>query len=478
MAALTILDLTKVNVAVPSIQAAFEASSTHLQLIVSGYVLAFGLVLVPAGRLGDQRSRKALFIVGLSLFLVASVACALAPSATALMISRIVQGAAAGLQMPQVLGLIQQLFTGAERGSAFGLFGATIGVATAFGPTLGGLLIAIGGEADGWRLIFWMNVPLSLLVIVLAAWLLPGARGRSQRRLELDPVGVLLFALTVLAFLWPFLFTTGSPNDDPRRWWLLGAALLLLSALIWWERHYAARSRLPLMPFRMFRTISFRNGVLLSTTVFASLSGMLIVTTLFLQEGLALSPVVSGMVLIGFAVAEAISSWIGGLLVARIGRKLVVAGLLGLVLSEAGIVAAAVLAAPAAAIWFMACALTCGGVFVGIVLAPNQTLMLGEIAPHEGGLAGSIGQLGQRIGTAVGSAVALALFYASINGANGDGSDGAAYPGAYTAGMIASLVFVSLAALVGAVDLIRHRTAVPQQFPPLRNLVVGSRANE
>ena len=160
VAGLTILDLTKVNVALPSIEAAFGATSTELQLIVSGYVLTFGLTLVPAGRIGDQRSRRTLFVIGLSLFTLTSLACALAPNGEVLLVARLLQGVAAGIQMPQVLGLIQQLFQGAERGKAFGLFGATIGVATAFGPTLGGLAIAIGGPEDGWRGIFWMNVPL------------------------------------------------------------------------------------------------------------------------------------------------------------------------------------------------------------------------------------------------------------------------------------------------------------------------------
>jgi MFS family permease len=158
VAGLTILDLTKVNVALPSIEAAFGATSTELQLIVSGYVLTFGLTLVPAGRIGDQRSRRTLFVIGLSCSR-SRASPARSPPRRGALVARLLQGVAAGIQMPQVLGLIQQLFQGAERGKAFGLFGATIGVATAFGPTLGGLAIAIGGPEDGWRGIFWMNVP-------------------------------------------------------------------------------------------------------------------------------------------------------------------------------------------------------------------------------------------------------------------------------------------------------------------------------
>src|SRR5690554_4251029 len=151
VASLTIMDLSKINVGLPTIEASLGGGPTELQLIVAGYALAFGLALVPAGRLGDIGSRKTMFIIGLTSFTLASVLCALAPNIEMLAIGRILQGVAAGIQMPQVLGLIRQLFQGPERGKAFGLFGAIIGLSTAFGPTLGGLLIAIGGEADGWR---------------------------------------------------------------------------------------------------------------------------------------------------------------------------------------------------------------------------------------------------------------------------------------------------------------------------------------
>ena len=271
VAAITILDLSKVNVALPSIEAAFGSGSTELQLIVSGYVLTFGLLLVPMGRLGDQRSRRTLFIVGLSLFTLTSLVCALAPNTTVLLVARLIQGVAAGIQMPQVLGLIQQLFQGKERGRAFGLFGATIGVATAFGPTLGGLMIALGGPTDGWRWTFWINIPLGLIAIALAVWVLPPTRKSSRARLQLDPVGVGLFALTIVALMWPFLFTTGSPSDNPQRWWLLVVFVLFAAAFFAWERRYAASGRDPLIPFSLFSVSSFRNGSILQAAYFAAI---------------------------------------------------------------------------------------------------------------------------------------------------------------------------------------------------------------
>ncbi len=455
VAALTILDLSKVNVALPSIESAFDSTSTELQLIVSGYVLTFGLTLVPAGRIGDQRSRRGLFIIGLSLFTLTSLACALAPDGGVLLAARLLQGVAAGIQMPQVLGLVQQLFQGPERGKAFGLFGATIGIATAFGPTLGGLAIAIGGPTDGWRGIFWMNVPLSIIAIGLAVWLLPETRTASRRRLSLDPIGILLFGLTVIALMGPFLFTTGSPDDDPARWWLLVVFVVAASGFVAWERRYAASGRHPLVPLALFGVSSFRNGTVLASAYFAALPSMFLLTTLYLQHGLGLEPVYAGMVGIGFALTSAVASWIGGNLVNRIGRPLVVWGLATVLVGVGLLVLTALLTPPEATPWAMAAAMIVAGFGGGLVISPNQTLTLADIPVKQGGLAGSVGQLSQRIGTAVGTAVALSLFYATIFRETGtaDGGDLAVYHDAYGIGMIAVAVFIALAFAVGLADL-------------------------
>ncbi|UOE45830.1 MFS transporter [Agromyces larvae] len=459
VAALTILDLTKVNVALPSIEEAFGAGSTELQLIVSGYVLTFGLTLVPAGRLGDQRSRKTLFVVGLAIFTLSSIACALAPTGAVLLAARLVQGVGAGIQMPQVLGLVQELFQGAERGRAFGIFGATIGLSTAFGPTLGGLLILLGGPADGWRWIFWINVPLALGAIALAVWVLPQTRHPQRRPLELDPLGLALFAVSVVSLMWPFLFTTGSPSDEPSRWWLLVVFVLAVSAFLAWERRYAASGRHPLVPLSLFRISSYRNGTALATVYFAALPSMFLLTTLYLQHGLGLAPVYAGMVSIGFALLSAFTSWRGGLLVERYGRKLVVWGIV-IVLVGVVLLVVAALSTPAAITpWAMAGAMVVGGFGGGLVISPNQTLALADIPVRQGGLAGSVGQLGQRIGTAVGTAIALSLFYSTIFREAGSGEpDLGVYHDAYGLGMLSVAVLVSVALAIGLADLgVRRR---------------------
>ncbi|GAA1636865.1 MFS transporter [Microbacterium flavum] len=458
VAALTILDLSKVNVALPSIEQALGAQSTELQIVVSGYVLLFGLALVPFGRLGDQRSRKQLFVIGLSLFTVTSIICALAPTTEILLAGRLVQGLAAGIQMPQVIGTIQQLFTGKERGRAFGLFGATIGIATAFGPTLGGLMIALGGPQDGWRFIFWINVPLCLAVLAGVIWLLPRTREPSASRLELDPTGLLLFAITVVTLMWPFLFTTGSPDDDPRRWWTLALFAVFAVAFFRWEHRYAASGRAPLIPLGLFSIASYRNGTLIAATYFTAIPAMFLLTTLFLQLGVGLEPVFAGMVSIGFALASAVSAWYGGNLVGRLGRPLVVWGL-GTVLVSVVVLAVVAYTVPVEVVAYaMAGVMLVAGIGAGLVVAPNQTLTLAEIPTRSGGLAGSVGQLGQRIGTAIGTAVALSLFYSAIYRDQDAGSHGIdVFHDAYAFGMAAVGGFVLLAFGLGVFDLAARR---------------------
>ena len=457
VAAITILDMTKVNVALPSIGEVLGAGSTELQLIVSGFVLTFGLALVPSGRLGDQRSRRTLFVVGLSLYIATSIMCALAPTGTVLLVGRLLQGVAAGIQMPQVIGMAQELFQGKERGRAFGLFGATIGIATAFGPTLGGLLIALGGPTDGWRLIFWMNVPLCAIAIALSLWLLPDTRTRSQRPVQLDPVGLLLFTASVVSLMWPFLFTTGAPTDDPARWWLLVAFALFVSAFIAWERRYAARGGTPLVPLSLFGIASYRNGTLLQTAYFTAMPAMFLVTTLFLQIGLGLEPVYAGMVSIGFALASAVASWLGGNLVGSYGRPIVVWGLVAMMASVGGLVLAALYTDPSWTPFVFAAIMTIGGAGGGLVIAPNQTLTLADVPVKRGGVAGSVGQLGQRVGAAVGTAVALSLFYATIYRESGSQDDLVVYHDAFAFGMLSVGVFLGLAFVVSIVDLTGRR---------------------
>lgn len=458
VAVLTILDLSKVNVGLPSIEKALGTGPTELQIIVAGYALAFGLALVPGGRLGDVFSRKTMFLTGLVVFTVFSLLCALAPSAGILLIARFLQGVGAGLQMPQVLGLTQELYQGERRGRALGIYGASVGLGTALGPTIGGALIALGGEANGWRLIFWMNVPIGIVLLVLAARVFPGGQGRKEGA-SLDPVGVLLLGLTVVAFMVPFVLTTGQSGDSPLRWLTLILAAAFLLAFLRWERRYRAGGRTPAVDIGLFGRSSYRNGLIVAACWFAAGPATFLLNTLFLQEGLGIAPVFAGMVTIPFALASATSSYLAGRLVNRYGRALVVLGLVVAAVGFALSLAAAVLSPPALAPWLMAAGLLVAGAGGGSVVSPNQTLTLSEVPVAEGGVAGSVAQVGQRVGTAVGVAGASAVFFSMLN-ADLAGSKLGDYHLAVLGG--AGVAFVVLLAALGfALSDLHHRRKHP-----------------
>ncbi|HET8957876.1 MAG TPA: MFS transporter [Microcella sp.] len=458
VASLTILDLSKVNVGIPAIEDAFGAGPTEVQLIVAGYVLAFGVVLVPAGRWGDLNSRRRMFLGGLIVFLAASLFCAIAPSVEILIGSRILQGVSAGLLMPQVLGLTQQLFQGPERGRAFGIFGAVIGLSTAFGPTLGGLFVSLAGDDLGWRLIFWMNVPLVMLLWPFAYKLLPRTQPASDGPRDLDIVGTLLLGATVLALMLPFVLTTGSPDDTPARWWFLALFAAVAAGFVAWERRYLASGRTAIIDFALFRIRSYRNATLLAMAYFAAMPATFLTLTLFLQMGLELAAVYAGMVTIPFALASAVTSFYSGKVVEKFGRLIVVVGLVGVLIGFSGAVAAALFLPAIAVPWAMALAMLIAGAGGGAVIAPNQTLALAEVPVTSGGVAGSIGQVGQRVGTAVGLAAATSAFYATIYAEEGSFSQLIVYQDAYRNAAFVVVFFVAIALTMALIDL-RARVA-------------------
>ena len=459
VAALTILDLSKVNVGLPSIETSLNAGSTQLQLIVAGYALAFGLTLVPAGRLGDIHSRKAMFVIGLSAFTATSVLCALAPNITVLLIGRTLQGVAAGIQMPQVLGLVQQLFQGKERGRAFGLFGATVGVSTALGPTLGGLLIALGGPTDGWRLLFWVNVPLGVLALIFALRLLPKRQAGRPESAQLDLIGILLLGVATLSLMLPFVLTTGGPTDDPRRWFVLVLFVVALAGFVAWERHYEKTGRSPVVRLALFKLGSFRNGTLVASAYFAGLPALFLLSTLYLQQGLKLEPVYAGMVSITFALGSAITSFIGGRIVDKYGRLLVVAGLVSVLVGFVLVIFAAVALPPDQSPWWMAAALGVAGAGGGFVISPNQTLTLAEVPVEVGGVAGSMGQVGQRVGTAIGVAAASSVFFATLYREQGQVAAITTYHDGFRNGAAVSVALIAIALVFSLLDLRRRMTA-------------------
>jgi MFS family permease len=222
------LDVSIVNVALPTISAQLHASGSLLQWLVSGYSLAFGVFLVPSGRLGDIIGHRLLFVTGLAAFVAASAVCGAAPSIGVLVAGRMAQGAAGGILNPQISATIQQLFRGAERGRAFGLFASVVSVGSAIGPLVGGALIAGLGVHAGWRAVFLVNVPIGLVLLPLAIRFLPAHVRVLGRRSGLDLIGAGLLGAGIALILLPFI----QGDWGAWRWCLLAGAALVMAALM------------------------------------------------------------------------------------------------------------------------------------------------------------------------------------------------------------------------------------------------------
>jgi EmrB/QacA subfamily drug resistance transporter len=460
---MTLLDVSIVNVALPSIRADLDLSSGGLQWILSGYALTFGLLLVPAGRFGDARGRRSVFIAGLAVFTLASAAAGLATGALWLIIARLIQGAAAGLVNPQVSGLIQQLFQPKERGRPFGLLGATIGISTAVGPLLGGLLIQIFGAESGWRWIFFINVPIGIAAIVLGYKWIPARRDDQQTRESLDPVGVVLLGLGVLLVLLPLV--QEREWQGPAKWLLLVAGLAVLAGFLAWERRHA-RHGTPLVELGLFRVRSYGLGALIGLLYFAGFTTIFFVYTLYLQNGLGYSALLAGLAITPFALGSAGAAAAGGRIVNRYGRPLVVLGLVLVAAGLAGTALALSLVPGSGGGWAAAIPLLVAGLGSGLVISPNQTLTLAEVPVERAGSAGAVLQTGQRIGTAVGIALVGAVFFNRLAASGNDWS------AALHMALLVTIGLVVVALAAGVADVIADRRA-SQHSPDRESAPVG-----
>ncbi|WP_308203225.1 MFS transporter [Georgenia satyanarayanai] len=449
---MSLVGVSIINVVLPSIQQGLGASDSELQWVLTGYALTFGVVLVAAGRAGDILGRGPLFIAGVALFTLSSIAGGLAPDPLSLNIARVLQGLGSGLLNPQAVGMIQQYFRGPERGRAFGALGSVIGVSVAIGPVIGGLIVELAGEAQGWRWTFLVNVPVGIAAIVLALRWLPrplrNPRERGGRSVvrELDPVGAILLGLAVLALLLPFVERSLGPGG----WLVLPVAVVLLGVWLWWERRYRDRGHAPMVDLGLFRVRSFTTGTLIACLYFMGVTSVWVLVALYVQDGLGRSALEAGFIGMPAAVLSAFAANWSGRRVTRHGRRIVVAGIVSAIIGLALSIAVVQLVdAGHASVWWMLLTLTFIGAAQGLVITPNQTITLGEVPLEYAGSAGGVLQTGQRIGTAMGLGIITAIAFAVL--------DGSGWPLAVTAGFAATAALLLITLVVAVLDARRGR---------------------
>jgi EmrB/QacA subfamily drug resistance transporter len=401
------VDFFIVNVALPTMGRDLHASTGLLELVVSGYATAYAVLLVLGGRLGDAHGRKRLFLVGVAAFTVASLLCGLAPSGGALVVARVLQGAAAALMVPQTLSTIQATGDPASRSRALGWFGATGGLAAVAGQILGGVLVAANIEGTGWRAIFFVNVPVGVLGLLAVARLVPETK--AARRTHIDVVGTLLLAVTLVAVLVPL--TQGRTLGWPL-WSELSLALspLALAGLVAQERRVERQGRSPLIPPSVLRHVSMRRGLLCAAPFFATFGAFMFVYALLTQGFLGFSALKAGLTLTPMAVAFLVASLATTRLVARYGRAVIGAGA---VTQLAGLV----LLIGSLQVWWphlsplqLLPSLALMGAGQGLVMSPLVRVVLSEVPPEVAGAGSGVLTTTQQTSLALGVAVLGSVF--------------------------------------------------------------------
>lgn len=435
------LDFFIVNIAIPSLQRNLHATTGAVQLVVAGYGLALAAGLITAGRLGDLYGRRRMFAIGLALFTLTSAACGLAPSATILVIARVVQGLAASLLSPQVLAMLGIVYTGEDRTRAFTVYGLVLGLAAVGGQLIGGVLIAANIAGLDWRTCFLINVPVGVVALLLTPRLIPGRRTEARGRLDL--AGVVLVTVGLVAVVLPLIY--GRELGWPLWTWLcLVAAAPLLLAFIGYQRRLGARAQGPLLELTLFRARAFSIGLVTTLIFWAGMASFFLVLALYLQEGRGLSALAAGAVFSALGLGYLATSLCAGRLGSRLGRQMLAIGALGM---AAGLVLLRVVVLGAGATGNIAVllpALLLDGAGMGMVVAPlTSTVLAGLPARHASAAAGVLATM-QQVANALGVAVIGIIFYGTLAHASGQG----AYAGAFGASM------VYLAILAGAVAVL------------------------
>ncbi|WP_369182151.1 MFS transporter [Streptomyces sp. Y1] len=440
----TLLDQSVLNTSVPALRETLHAQPAHLQWIVAGYSLAFGLALIPGGRLGDVKGRKWFFVTGLALFTLVSLVSATATDPAVLIAARLLQGAGAGLVNSQMIGTLQDVFDGQLRARALGMYAVTGGLAFALGPPVGGAVLAAAGPGLGWRLTFLLNVPFGLATLALAVRHLPKPRP-SARGANLDVLGLLLVAALTLVLMLPFVQPPGWRGALA----FAGAALLLLGALVWWQRRYARTGGQPLIHPALTRSAPYALGTATAMAQFGSSLAASLVLTMFLQDGLGLSPMGAALVALPSAVAMGVASALAWRVVQRFGRRTVTAGMTGsaLAMLTSGLVAHW---APTALLpWLLALLQLLSGASIGLMGSTNQAYVLRHAPAEAAGVSGAILQMAQRIAAAV-AVSALSGVY--LRHTAGGGGHRAAY-------LSASAVCAGVAGLAVLASVLANRAA-------------------
>ena len=429
-AVMDLLDSTITQVAAPTIRRELGGSYAVIEWVTAAYALAMAIGLVTGGRLGDIFGRRRVLLAGMAGFVLTSAACAAAQNAGELIAARAAQGAAAAIMLPQVFGLIRDLFEAHEMGRAFGVYGPVMGLSAMLGPIASGGLISADVLGTGWRMIFGINVPVGLAALAVGARVLPaglpgaGAGGRRRGRLELpgagaggrrrgrlDLPGAALAGVAMFGLVFPL--AQGHALGWPA--WLFGMLAASAGVLAGFARYQVRRQRRggsPLVEPSVFRHRPYTAGIVFSIVFVGSMGGIVMLFNVFLQNGLGFTPWHSAITTAPWAAGAFIGSAAGGIAMSKLGRRVLHAGL---VVEAAGLLAMyAVLRGIGGGVSTadLLAPMIVGGIGMGMVFVPLFDIVMAGVRPQEMGSASGVLQTVNALGMSLGIAGIGAIFFA------------------------------------------------------------------
>ncbi len=409
-----LLDSTIVNIAIPSIKSNLSASYSAIQWVIAGYSLAFALLLVTGGRMGDVFGYKKVFMIGVTGFTAASLLSGVSPNADFLIAARILQGSMAALMVPQVMSLMQVMYPPEERGSINGLFGALGGMAASLGPVVGGLLIKTNASGWDWRPIFLINVPIGIFGVLAATKYLPN--GKSSHALKIDYVGTGIIIGAMLLFIYPLI----QGRDYGWPLWtfiMLAASIPVFLIFAWWQRYKDKKDGSPLILPALFHEGSFTPGLFLNMIFQMAMIGYFLTFTLMLQVGFGFSAIHAALTGLPVAIGIAMTMAVFGQKLPKLGRY---ALLLGAVIMGIGLAFTTLVAKKyGAAIhsWQLIGPLLVIGVGMGMAFSSLYAAVLNGVDPkHAGSASGTLSAV-QQAGAAVGVALIGVVFFGQLGSA-------------------------------------------------------------
>ncbi|WP_234853534.1 MFS transporter [Paracoccus everestensis] len=419
---MNLIDVSIVNVALPSIQENLDATAAQIEWVSAAYVLAFAAGLLPFGRFGDKFGRKRLFLWGVGLFTLASALCGFAQTMPMLIWSRALQGIGGAMMVPQVMAIMHVMFPPEQKARAFALAGVVASLGAVSGPLLGGALITGNISGMGWRPIFLVNLPVGLFVIRAGLRWIPALS--SDRRMRIDWIGIGLFSVAVVLVVLPVI--EGALLGWP--WWCIAmilASLPLGALFIWRQVRLSRQERAQLLPVTLMRNGGFLSGVAMVMLHFSAIPGMFLVLAIYLQTGFGLDPMQSGIATAPFPLGIMLGSYVTG----RFGTKWLSGRMAaGVTVMLAGMIllrhvtghppqtfTPATLIAP----------LAICGFGMGLTISPLFQSVLQSVPGKDAGAGSGAMQAFQQVGAAIGIAIVSSLFFVRLHGQGGDDYAGA-----------------------------------------------------